>query len=50
MDVSDLDKSLPRSAINAEVLFGGNYPKMQEIKKRYDPDNVFSKWFSITPA
>ena len=34
----------------AEVLFAENYPRLQTIKKKYDPENVFSKWFAITPA
>jgi hypothetical protein len=50
MDDCDVDKSLPRLKNSPEVLFGDNYPRLQEIKKRYDPDNVFSKWFAITPA
>jgi len=35
---------------DASVVFGENYPKLQEIKRKYDPSNVFNKWFSITPA
>ena len=34
----------------AESLFLGNYPKLQELKKKYDPENIFNKWFAITPA
>jgi len=34
----------------ARLVFAENYPKLQRIKKRYDPDNVFNKWFPITPA
>jgi FAD/FMN-containing dehydrogenase len=34
----------------AEALFGPNYPKLRELKKKYDPQNVFNKWFAITPA
>lgn len=32
------------------TAFGPNYPKLQRVKKRYDPDNVFNKWFPILPA
>lgn len=34
----------------ARLLFGVNYPKLQQIKKKYDPELVFNKWFNITPA
>lgn len=34
----------------AKAVFADNYPKLQRIKKRYDPDNIFNKWFPITPA
>jgi FAD/FMN-containing dehydrogenase len=35
---------------NARVAFGENYPALQKIKKKYDPENIFNKWFAITPA
>ena len=34
----------------AEALFGKNYPRLQELKKKYDPENIFNKWFAITPC
>jgi len=34
----------------ARKVFGDNYPRLQEMKKKYDPDMAFSKWFPITPA
>ncbi|KAF9459412.1 hypothetical protein BDZ94DRAFT_1268376 [Collybia nuda] len=34
----------------AKLVFVENYPKLQQIKKRYDPENMFNKWFPITPA
>ncbi|KAF8226547.1 FAD binding domain-containing protein [Tricholoma matsutake] len=34
----------------SKMAFGANYPRLQRIKKRYDPENVFNKWFPITPA
>lgn len=33
----------------ARKLFGGNYPRLQQLKKKYDPDLVFSTWHPITP-
>lgn len=30
-------------------LFGEKYPKLQELKARYDPDCVFGGWFPIEP-
>ena len=34
----------------SKLVFAENYPRLQEIKKRYDPMNIFNKWFPITPA
>jgi len=34
----------------SKVVFAENYPRLQEIKKRYDPKSIFNKWFPITPA
>jgi FAD/FMN-containing dehydrogenase len=30
--------------------FGGSYERLQSVKARYDPDNVFRSTFNITPA
>lgn len=35
---------------NVRALFGPNYERLQHLKARYDPENVFSKWFAIAPA
>ncbi|RDX53253.1 FAD-binding domain-containing protein [Lentinus brumalis] len=42
------DGSVPAS--KAEANFGSNYKRLQEIKKKYDPELIFNKWFVITPA
>ena len=34
----------------SELNFGSNYKRLQEVKRKYDPDLVFNKWFVVTPA
>lgn len=31
-------------------IFGENYERLQQIKAKYDPTNMFNKLFAITPA
>jgi FAD/FMN-containing dehydrogenase len=33
----------------SQYIFGENYARLQNIKARYDPKNVFNKLFPITP-
>lgn len=33
-----------------QKLFGKHYPKLQALKKKYDPNMLFHKWFLIAPA
>ena len=45
------DESLSKVGTDkAKLVFGKHYPRLQELKKKYDPDQVFHKWFPITPA
>ncbi|CAG8651988.1 7947_t:CDS:2 [Acaulospora colombiana] len=37
------------SAASAEALFGANYPRLQDIKAKYDPNLMFHSWFPIQP-
>ncbi|KAL4976878.1 hypothetical protein BDW66DRAFT_166187 [Aspergillus desertorum] len=34
-------------AAHARDVFGVNYPRLVQLKKRFDPDNVFNKWYSL---
>lgn len=31
-------------------MFGENLPRLREIKRKYDPDFVFNKWYPISPV
>jgi hypothetical protein len=48
ISVDDTDGEL--AIDKAKVLFGDNYQRLQSLKKKYDPEVLFSKWFAITPA
>ncbi|OAQ86046.1 FAD linked oxidase domain-containingprotein [Purpureocillium lilacinum] len=36
--------------LGPERAFGHNLSRLQELKKKYDPENVFCKWHSVWPA
>ncbi|TCD69760.1 hypothetical protein EIP91_006296 [Steccherinum ochraceum] len=33
-----------------KAMFREHYPRLQDIKKKYDPDMVFNQWYTIIPA
>lgn len=35
---------------DAEIVFGDNYPRLRELKRKYDPELVFRKRYPIIPA
>jgi FAD/FMN-containing dehydrogenase len=32
------------------LVFGDKLPRLRELKRKYDPNHVFNKWFPIVPA
>jgi len=34
----------------SSTVFNVNYPRLRALKRKYDPDVVFKKWFAIEPA
>ncbi|KAG8810107.1 hypothetical protein FRC17_003087, partial [Serendipita sp. 399] len=40
----------PQSEASARALYGPNYPRLQQLKKKYDPNMVFKSWYPILPA
>ncbi|KAL1708775.1 hypothetical protein EV121DRAFT_196437 [Schizophyllum commune] len=34
----------------ARATFGAKYPKLQRMKKKYDPGNIFNRWCPVKPA
>lgn len=32
------------------AVFGENLPRLRELKRKYDPDMMFNKWYPIPPA
>ena len=46
---SEIDREHVTRQDKARSLFRDNYERLQEIKKKYDPDVVFDKWFVVEP-
>ncbi|KAJ7596373.1 hypothetical protein C8J56DRAFT_882129 [Mycena floridula] len=39
-----------RDDAKVALVFGSNYRRLQMIKKKYDPEQVFNRWFPVVPA
>jgi len=50
MDASTTEVNIPNFDAKARQGFGSNYPRLQQIKKKYDPELFFNRWFPIAPA
>lgn len=35
---------------DAARVFGPNYKRLREVKRKYDPENVWNRWYPIEPA
>ena len=44
------DRDTPAFDNKARNGFADNYPRLQKIKKQYDPEVFFNRWFPIAPA
>ena len=48
--VAQLNDKIHSLEAKAKAAFGEAYPKLQQIKKKYDPELVFNRWYPIIPA
>lgn len=42
--------SLAQVTARSQLAFSANYPRLRDLKKKYDPDSVFNRWYPIAPA
>ncbi|KAH6909363.1 FAD binding domain-containing protein [Coprinopsis sp. MPI-PUGE-AT-0042] len=50
MDHAAGDRDSPAFDEKTRQAFADNYPRLQKLKKQYDPEVFFDKWFPIAPA
>ncbi|KAG8981806.1 hypothetical protein FRB93_008360 [Tulasnella sp. JGI-2019a] len=50
LNYADILGSENETDANARRAYGSKYPRLQELKRKYDPEIVFNKWFCIRPA
>ena len=37
------DKKIPGMNEKGQIIFAANYPRLQELKRKFDPHNIFNK-------
>ncbi|KAJ3545445.1 hypothetical protein NMY22_g2437 [Coprinellus aureogranulatus] len=42
--------SMAQVVTRSQLAFGPNYARLQAIKKEYDPECIFNRWYPIAPA
>ncbi|KAG8783802.1 hypothetical protein FRC20_003754 [Serendipita sp. 405] len=47
---TNMEMGDPRSEDVARAIFGPNYARLQQLKKKHDPNMVFKTWYPIVPA
>ncbi|KAG8895853.1 hypothetical protein FRB99_000314 [Tulasnella sp. 403] len=47
---TDIFSSMNDTDEQARRVFGSNYPRLQEVKAKWDPEGVWNRWFAIKPA
>nr|XP_018266870.1 uncharacterized protein I303_00850 [Kwoniella dejecticola CBS 10117]OBR89028.1 hypothetical protein I303_00850 [Kwoniella dejecticola CBS 10117] len=46
---SNWESERPTGYERSIKLFGDNYPRLQGVKAKYDPSNMFNKWYPVEP-
>lgn len=50
LNYADVHSSDQENDHNTRKAYGPNYPRLQALKRKYDPEMIFNRWFRIKPA